>query len=251
MKINNLENISARAKEAESYNQQFEKKSVEMILVWAAEKFAGKIVFACSFGAEDMVIMDLIYKYKLPIEVITLDTGRLPGETYDLIEATEKKYGLAISVYYPQTSTVEKLTSEKGLFSFRESIANRKECCQIRKIEPLRRGLAGKKAWITGIRKDQSVTRTIAQKMEFDEANQLFKINPLLDWSEEMIWEYIKEKKVPYNDLHEQGYPSIGCQPCTRAIKKGEDIRAGRWWWENPDQKECGLHGYCKVSKKS
>ncbi len=250
MKTNNLETVSANEKEVRDYNQLFEKKSAEDILAWAAEKFSGKIIFASSFGAEDMVVIDLIDRNKLPIKVITLDTGRLPQETYDLIEMTKKKYNIPIQIYYPKTDTVEKLASEKGLFSFRESIANRKECCQIRKIEPLRRALEGKEAWITGIRKDQSVTRTIAQKMEFDEANRMIKINPLLDWSDEMVWNYLKEKKVPYNILHDRGYPSIGCQPCTRAIGEGEDIRAGRWWWENPEQKECGLHGYCKVARK-
>ncbi len=250
METNNPKKGSVGVRETESYNQQFEEKGAESILRWAAEKFAGKIVFASSFGAEDTVVIDLICRYKLPIQVITLDTGRLPTETYDLIEVMRKRYEMPIQIYFPQTNAVEKLTSEKGLFSFRESIANRKECCQIRKIEPLRRALEGKEAWITGIRKDQSVTRTIAQKVEFDEFNQMIKINPILDWSEEMVWDYIKENKVPYNNLHDLGYPSIGCQPCTRAIKDGEDIRAGRWWWENPDQKECGLHGYCKISKK-
>lgn len=250
MRTDNLKIGPANENEIKDYNQLFEKKSAEDILTWAAEKFSGKIIFASSFGAEDMVVIDLIDKYQLPINVITLDTGRLPQETYDLIEMTKKKYNIPIKVYYPKTDAVEKLASEKGLFSFRESVDNRKECCQIRKIEPLQRALEGKEAWITGIRKNQSVTRTIAQKIEFDEANGILKINPLLDWSEEMVWNYLQERKVPYNILHDQGYPSIGCQPCTRAIGKGEDIRAGRWWWEDPEQKECGLHGYCKVAKK-
>ncbi len=214
------------------------------LLKWSAEKFPG-IVFATSFGAEDMILLDLICKLKLPIEVITLDTGRLPKETYALMERCREKYQIPIKTYFPDQQKVEEMVNQKGFYSFQESIENRKECCRFRKIESLRRALQGKAAWITGLRKSQSVTREEMQKVESDNFfGNIIKINPLRDWSEEEVWGYLKENNVPYNTLHDQGYPSIGCEPCTRAIKPGEDVRAGRWWWENPEQKECGLHRY-------
>lgn len=217
------------------------------LLKWAVQTFPSKAVFASSFSAEDMVILHLIAALKLPIPIVTLDTGRLPEETYELIDTVRRCYpSIKIKTFFPERQEVEQLVAQKGFFSFRKSIENRKECCRIRKIEPLKKALQGAEAWLTGIRKEQSVTRTIAQKIEYDNNFGILKLNPLLDWSEPEVWDYLKKNNVPYNKLHDQGYPSIGCAPCTRAIQPGEDIRAGRWWWENPEQKECGLHGYCR-----
>ncbi len=199
-------------------------------------------VFANSLGAEDMVLTDLIVTDKLPITIFSLDTGRLPPETYDLIDAVKKHYGLALKLYYPQHEPLEAYTRSKGINAFYDSVELRKECCFIRKVEPLRRALAGQKAWITGMRAQQSATREALPVRTFDDGNGLEKFNPLADWTEKEVWAYLKLNKVPYNALHDRFYPSIGCAPCTRAISPGEDVRAGRWWWENPETKECGLH---------
>lgn len=199
-------------------------------------------VFANSLGAEDMVLTDLIVGDKLPIEIFSLDTGRLPLETYDLIAEVKKRYGLALKLYYPRHDLVEAWTRENGINAFYESVDLRKGCCYVRKVEPLRRALAGRKAWITGMRAQQSATRDGLPLQAFDEGNGLEKFNPLADWSEKEVWAYIKQNGVPYNALHDKFYPSIGCAPCTRSVTPGEDIRSGRWWWENPESKECGLH---------
>ncbi|MBN9421953.1 MAG: phosphoadenosine phosphosulfate reductase [Candidatus Accumulibacter sp. 66-26] len=199
-------------------------------------------VFANSLGAEDMVLTDLIVGDKLPIEIFSLDTGRLPLETYDLIAEVKKRYGLALKLYYPRHDLVEAWTRENGINGFYESVDLRKGCCYVRKVEPLRRALAGRKAWITGMRAQQSATREGLPLQAFDEGNGLEKFNPLADWSEKEVWAYIKQNGVPYNALHDKFYPSIGCAPCTRSVTPGEDIRSGRWWWENPESKECGLH---------
>ena len=199
-------------------------------------------VFANSLGAEDMVLTDLIVKAGLPIEIFSLDTGRLPLETYDLMAAVQAHYGLKLKIYFPQASTVEDYVRANGINAFYESIELRKGCCYVRKVEPLKRALAGKKAWITGMRAEQAATRGNLATREYDEGNGLEKFNPLADWSEKEVWTYIKQNAVPYNALHDKFYPSIGCAPCTRAISLGEDIRSGRWWWESPDSKECGLH---------
>ncbi|KAI5914156.1 phosphoadenylyl-sulfate reductase [Thauera sp. 2A1] len=203
---------------------------------------AGELTFANSFGAEDMVLTDLILQAKLPIEIFSLDTGRLPAETYSLIGEVEKRYGVKLKIYFPDAGAVEQFVRTHGINAFYDSVELRKGCCGVRKMEPLRRALAGKKAWITGLRAAQSVTRTAMATREFDEGNGLEKLNPLLDWSEAEVWAYIRLHEVPYNALHDQFYPSIGCAPCTRAIAVGEDVRAGRWWWEDPTTKECGLH---------
>ncbi|MDI6783948.1 MAG: phosphoadenylyl-sulfate reductase, partial [bacterium] len=196
-----------------------------------------------SFGAEDMVLTDMLLKINPQARIFTLDTGRLPQETYAVIEQIREKYAAIIEVYFPNTASVEKMENKHGPNLFYKSIDFRKLCCNIRKIEPLNRALAGLDAWICGLRKEQAVTRTEIKKVEVDEShNGIVKINPLADWTEAQVWEYIKHHNVPYNRLHDQGYPSIGCAPCTRAIKPGEDLRAGRWWWETPEQKECGLH---------
>jgi len=227
----------------ESLNQQWTGLSAKEILKNALLLFGNKITFATSLGAEDQVITYMISKIDKSANIITLDTGRVFPETYDLLHRTVNRYGIAIKSYYPDTTQVEEMVNTKGINLFYESIENRKLCCHIRKIVPLRRALQGMDAWITGLRREQSVTRTDLKIVEWDAANGLIKINPLLEWSEEQVWDFIKLKDIPYNKLHDQGFPSIGCQPCTRAIEKGEDLRAGRWWWEMPDSKECGLHG--------
>ena len=210
----------------------------------AIEEFgaAGEVTFANSFGAEDMVLTDLILAERLPIEIFSLDTGRLPAETYTLMGEVEKRYSTKLKVFFPDATAVEQYVRTEGINAFYDSVELRKACCGIRKVEPLRRALAGKKAWITGLRAAQSTTRTELAPREFDAGNGLEKFNPLFDWSEQEVWAYIRIHELPYNALHDQFYPSIGCAPCTRSIAVGEDVRAGRWWWENPESKECGLH---------
>ncbi len=198
--------------------------------------------FANSLGAEDMVLTDLIVREKLDIEIFSLDTGRLPQQTYELIAKVQQHYGLKLKLFYPRHELIEAYTREHGINAFYESIELRKACCHARKVEPLRRALAGKRAWITGMRAQQSATRENLPLQSFDESNGLEKFNPLADWSEKEVWAYLKQHRVPYNALHDQGYPSIGCAPCTRAVTPGEDVRSGRWWWENPESRECGLH---------
>jgi len=221
----------------------FETKSPQEVLKWALEKYGPRVGIASSFGLEDMVLIDMASKITKQFTVFTLDTGRLHEETYLTMDRTRNHYGIAIQSYFPKTEAVEQLEREKGFFSFKESLENRKECCAIRKVEPLTRALSTLDAWITGIRRDQIVTRTDITKVGEDaDRPPLVKINPIADWSLEQVQDYIEKNKVPVNPLHKQNYPSIGCAPCTRPIEPGEDIRAGRWWWENPDHKECGLH---------
>jgi phosphoadenosine phosphosulfate reductase len=200
------------------------------------------ITFANSFGAEDMVLTDIILKNQISIEIFSLDTGRLPVETYDLIGETEKHYSTKLNVYFPQAATVEFYVKTNGINAFYESIDLRKSCCHMRKVEPLQRALKEKDAWVTGMRTAQATTRASIPTREYDEGNKLEKFNPLSDWTEQEVWAYIRMHEVPYNKLHDLFYPSIGCAPCTRAIAMGEDVRAGRWWWEDPLNKECGLH---------
>ena len=211
------------------------------VLKQAASQFPA-ITFANSFGAEDMVLTDVIVREQLPIEIFSLDTGRLPVETYTLMAETENKYGIKLKVYFPKHEAVEEYVQTKGINAFYESIELRKACCYMRKVEPLGRALKGKQAWITGMRAEQAVTRANLPIQEYDAGNKLEKFNPLSDWTEQEIWAYIRMNDVPYNKLHDAFYPSIGCAPCTRAVAMGEDVRAGRWWWENPENKECGLH---------
>lgn len=200
------------------------------------------IGFASSMGAEDMLLTDLIQRHDINIEIFTLDTGRLPAETYDLMAKAEKHYGAHPVTWFPRHEAVEEYVRKHGINAFYDSVELRKACCGMRKVEPLKRALAGKRAWITGMRAQQSTTRADLPLREFDEAHGIEKFNPLSDWTEREVWVYIQTEGVPYNALHEQFFPSIGCQPCTRAISPGEDIRAGRWWWENPESRECGLH---------
>jgi len=220
---------------------QLSQLSAQEGLALIADLFPGKVTFSTSLGQEDQVITQLIAEANLPISIFSLDTGRLFPETLDLIARTEARYKQNIKVYYPTTSSVENLVRDIGINGFYESVENRKSCCFARKVEPLRRALAGNEVWITGLRAEQSANRSGMKRIEWDEGNQILKFNPLLDWTFDQMIEYIKAKKIPYNPLHDKGFISIGCAPCTRAIAEGEDARAGRWWWED-SKKECGLH---------
>jgi phosphoadenosine phosphosulfate reductase len=229
---------------AEKYNSELRGKSIAEKLQFLAENHPGKVVFTTSFGYEDQVITDILFRNNFGVEVVTLDTGRLFEETYKVYRSTLEKYGKPIRAFFPPADKVEELLNKKGPFSFYESLENRKECCFIRKVIPLKRALAGNEIWITGLRASQSENRSDMQEFEWDEGNQILKYNPLLNWSLDEVKEYIKLNHVPYNILHDRGFVSIGCEPCTRAIKPGEDFRAGRWWWEQNSGKECGLHSH-------
>jgi phosphoadenosine phosphosulfate reductase len=202
----------------------------------------GQVVFTTSFGLEDQAITHIICTNNLPVEIVTLDTGRMYPETYKTFSATLDRYGCTIKVFHPDGKEVEKLLTTKGPFSFYESVENRKECCRIRKTEPLTRALQDMSVWISGIRASQSDNRSGMESLEYDESRQMLKYYPLFDWSFEEVRNYIDKNNIPYNILHDKGFPSIGCEPCTRAVKPGEDFRAGRWWWESGSAKECGLH---------
>ncbi len=223
------------------HKEAFNSRTAEEILDGATAHLREGIAFATSMGAEDQVIMDMISRRDLDVKIFTLDTGRLFKETYDLIAETEKRYGRKIEIYFPDNKLVEDIVYEHGINLFYKSVELRKKCCHARKIEPLRRALSGYSGWICGLRREQSVTRGELEAIEWDKANQMAKINPLHNWTNDQVWKYIKEHDVPYNKLHDEGFLSIGCSCCTRAAKPGEDIRAGRWWWENPEHKECGL----------
>ena len=211
------------------------------VLASAARDHA-PVAFASSFGVEDMVVLDIIAREALPIHVFTLDTGRLPQETHDLIDRARARYRIPIDVYFPRADLVQAFVRDYGSNAFYEGVELRQQCCAVRKTEPLARALAGASAWVTGLRRSQSVTRQGIDVYGFDAVHGLLKINPLADWSEEDVWTYARERRIPWNALHDRGYPSIGCAPCTRAIQPGEDVRAGRWWWEGDEKKECGLH---------
>jgi len=215
-------------------------------LALLADQFPGEIVFSTSFGWEDQVITHMIFTNNLPIKIFTLETGRLFPETYYVWNRTMEMYGKPIHAYYPNNELLEQMVNAKGPSSFYESVENRKECCGIRKVEPLNRALKGNKLWVTGIRADQSANRQFMDNLEWDEQHNLIKFHPIFDWTLDQVKEYIRIHNVPYNTLHDRGFPSIGCQPCTRAVQPGEDFRAGRWWWEDQSKKECGLH---EVSK--
>lgn len=217
-------------------------RSTEQLLSHFIDTLQGKIALASSMAAEDQVLTDMISKITPTVTIFTIDTGRLPQETHDVIEATEERYGISIQVLFPDYRQVEEMIAKHGPNLFYKNIHNRKLCCHIRKVEPLKRGLQNMDAWICGLRKEQSITRNTLETVQWDEQFDLIKLSPLLNWTTEEIWDYIHKNHVPYNALHDQGYPSIGCTPCTCSITKGEDIRAGRWWWEKPEHKECGLH---------
>jgi len=216
--------------------------SIEKQLMELSSIFQGKIIFTTSLGIEDQVITHIIFRNNLNIKVATLDTGRLFPQTYDVLSNTIIKYNKTIDIYFPEHKAVEKLVTEKGPYSFYKSVENRKECCGIRKIVPLNRALTGMECWISGIRAEQSENRSKMDWIEYDEHKGLFKFYPLFNWSMDEVKNFVKENNIPYNILHDKGFVSIGCEPCTKAIKPGEDFRAGRWWWENDGPKECGLH---------
>lgn len=220
-------------------------------LLIEADAVHSPAVFTTSLGVEDMVLTDLIVRHAPKIAIATLDTGRLPVETYELLTRAERHFKRRIEVFFPQAAAVEQYVRYNGINGFFESVTQRKSCCEVRKVEPLSRALAGKRAWITGMRRDQAATRATLSEQAWDDDHGLTKFNPLIDWSLDDIWAYVREHTVPYNALHDQGYPSIGCAPCTRAVKPGEDVRAGRWWWESPEQKECGLHVSSALPKRT
>ena len=229
-------------KNAEEYSRNLQQASEIDVLKWFLDKYSGKVIFTTSLGSEDQVITHMLSEIDKPCRIITLDTGRLFQETYDTIQETEDKYGIMIEKFFPDREQVEKMVNSLGINLFYKSVENRKLCCQVRKTEPLLRALKGMEVWITGIRREQAITRFNAPLVEWDEKNQIYKVNPLRDWTTDRVWNYIKDNNIPYNSLHDKGFPSIGCLPCTRAVEPGEDIRAGRWWWEEPENKECGIH---------
>lgn len=216
--------------------------SAEQLVRWTFQEFGEEAAIASSFGAEDVVIIDMAYRLGVKFRVFTIDTGRLPQETYDVMEEVRNKYGINVEVYFPDRERVEEMVRRFGPNLFYRGVELRRFCCRVRKVEPLGRALKGLKAWITGLRRDQSETRESIGKVEVDNTHGgITKVNPLADWTWDMVWSYIRAKSVPYNRLHDIGYPSIGCAPCTRAVKPGEPLRAGRWWWEQ-EKKECGMH---------
>ncbi len=218
-------------------------KTPQEVLKWSLDNLHPRIAMASSFGAEDVVVIDMLMKINPKARIFTLDTGRLNQETYDVMDEIRKKYNMNIEVMFPDHNEVEQMVRINGLNLFYDSIGNRKLCCGIRKVHPLNRILSTLDGWITGLRADQTQVRSNANKIELDEQhNGIIKINPITDWTWEQTWDYIKKYNIPYNKLHDKGFPSIGCEPCTRAIKPGEPLRAGRWWWESDSQKECGLH---------
>lgn len=223
-------------------NREFRDENPEQLLKFFLAKYAHRIALASSLGPEDQVLTDMILKIGKSARIFTIDTGRLFPETYSLIDKTNLKYGIKMEIFFPENKEVEGFVNANGINAFYESIDKRKTCCRVRKIQPLLRALSTLDVWICGLRQAQSVTRTGLEIIEWDEANNLIKVNPLAKWSEQDVWQYIKANNIPVNALHSKNYPSIGCQPCTRAVNEGENIRAGRWWWENPEHKECGLH---------
>jgi phosphoadenosine phosphosulfate reductase len=223
-------------------NKRYENSTAEELLKDFLIEYKDNIALSSSLGLEDQVLTHMVCAIDKETKIFTLDTGRLFPETYDLIHRTNQKYGIRIQIYFPVAAEVEKMVTEKGINLFYDSIENRKLCCGIRKINPLKRAFEGLQVWVCGLRREQSVTRKESQPIEWDKANGLIKLNPLINWTENQVRDYIKVNKIPYNPLHDKGFPSIGCQPCTRNSMPGEDVRAGRWWWENPETKECGLH---------
>jgi phosphoadenosine phosphosulfate reductase len=223
-------------------NSQISELTITDSLHLLTQLYPGQVCFSTSFSLEDQVILHHIASENIPVTVFTLDTGRLFSETYSVWAATRDKYGIPIQAFAPDAAHLEKFINQNGPNSFYESVENRKACCFIRKVEPLRRALAGQKVWVTGIRAEHSGNRSQLEILEWDEGNRVNKYNPLLHWTQDEVKKYISDNDVPYNILHDRGFVSIGCQPCTRAIRPGEDFRAGRWWWEDTDKKECGLH---------
>ncbi|MCL5885084.1 MAG: phosphoadenylyl-sulfate reductase [Deltaproteobacteria bacterium] len=235
--------MTITTEQAEGWGNRFEGQGPEAVLRWALSEFHPDIALASSFSMEDIVLIAMMADIRPEARVFALDTGRLPEETYEAAEAVRRKMGIRIEWYFPERAAVEELERTKGLYSFRESLENRHECCRIRKVEPLSRALSGLRAWVTGQRREQAVTRRNLPVVEIDEGyGKILKLNPLAGWTEQEVREYVRKRGLPVNRLHDMGYPSIGCSPCTRPVAPGEDPRAGRWWWERPEHKECGLH---------
>ena len=237
-----MDGSQTRKERIEQLNTKVAGMDPRDVLIYFLGEYKDKIVQASGMGAEDQVITDMIAGIDTRTRIFTLDTGRLYQETYDLIQRTGDEYNMTIEVFFPDYKKVQEMVREKGINLFSKSIENRKMCCNLRKNESLKRALSGMDVWICGLRKDQTVTRFFNKMVECDEQHGLIKLNPLINWTEKQVWDYIHERDVPYNVLHDKGYPSIGCKPCTRAVQPGEDSRAGRWWWENSEHKECGLH---------
>ena len=229
-------------KQIEAWNEEFGHGTPEDMLRFFLKAYKGKIALSSSMSIEDQLLTEMVVSIDPDTRIFTLDTGRLFPETYDLIDRTSKKYKKNIEVFFPESNEVEAMVREKGINLFYSSIENRKLCCDVRKLRPLARAMKSLEVWITGLRREQSVTRVDMKMIEWDDNNHLIKLNPLINWTEDEVWQRIKDRNIPYNPLHKKGYISIGCQPCTRAILPGEDPRAGRWWWENPETRECGLH---------
>ncbi|MDR2042729.1 MAG: phosphoadenylyl-sulfate reductase [Tannerella sp.] len=234
--------LTERAEEAGRLNERFDGQPATEVLSRFLDTYCGRIALASSMGPEDQVLTDMILKIDRNARIFTIDTGRLFPETYSLIDRTNLHYDIRLDVYFPQHVPLEAYVKQHGVNGFYESVEWRKACCGVRKIEPLMRALSALDVWICGLRREQSVTRTGVQTVEWDAAHGLIKLNPLAHWSETDVWDYLRANGVPYNLLHRQGFPSVGCQPCTRAVQPGEDVRAGRWWWEKPEHRECGLH---------
>lgn len=235
--------------EIQLLNKELGRLQVEDVLSYFLSNYKGKIALSSSLSIEDQALAALISKIDPSCSVFTLDTGRLFPETYNLIEETSRSLGIRIEIFFPDYKQVEEMVRQEGINSFYKSVEARKRCCHIRKLEPLKRAFKGLDVWICGLRHEQSITRMNNQLVEWDETNGLIKLNPLINWTEDDVWSYIRKHNVPYNPLQDHGFPSIGCQPCTRAVKEGEDIRSGRWWWEKPEHKECGLHNRPKQVK--
>lgn len=229
-------------KKIEELNNQLKGKDTFEVIQYFSETLGKKAAFSTSLSIEDQVITHMLSTINSKVKIFTLDTGRLPNETYSLIEKTREQYNIKIHIYFPNYRSVEKMVREKGINLFYNSIEDRKRCCYVRKIEPLKRALKNIEVWITGLRREQSITRQNIELIEYDSNYKLIKVNPLYNWTEAQVWDYIKKNNIPYNSLYDKNYLSIGCAPCTRPVQPGEDIRAGRWWWENSNTKECGLH---------
>ncbi len=238
----NMDNKKDTLRLIGDWNQELKDKSPVEVIGFFIRQFKDKVVLATSMGVEDQVLTQMVCRVDKSIRILTLDTGRLFQETYDLIERTNEKYGINIEVVFPDWKKVQEMVREKGINLFYRSVENRKLCCRLRKDESLKRALGAMKVWICGLRRDQMVTRFFNQLVEWDEQHDLIKVNPLIGWTEKQVWDYIRIHDIPYNILHDKNYPSIGCLPCTRPVQSGENSRAGRWWWEESEHKECGLH---------
>ena len=228
--------------EIDSLNIKYADASAQELLQTFMSQYGARLALSSSLSIEDQTLTDMMLRIDPQANIFTLDTGRLFPETYDLIDRTNEHYKVKLKVYCPQTEALQQFVATEGINPFYESIEKRHACCEVRKLEPLRRAFRDLDVWVCGLRSAQSVTRSDMRLIEWDERHGLLKINPLIHWTEQQVWDYIKENRVPYNRLHDKGFPSIGCEPCTRAVRRIDDVRAGRWWWESPDHRECGLH---------